>query len=88
MLLGLAAGFLPCGLSWAMIIKAATTQDVTAGFLTMGAFGLGTVPALFLMGFSASFLSLKARFLGERIAAFSLLAMGLILIFKGGRIFV
>ncbi len=88
MLLGLAAGFLPCGLSWAMIVKAATTQDVAAGFLTMGAFGLGTVPALFLVGFSASFLSLRARFLGERIAAFSLLAMGFILIFKGGRIFV
>ncbi len=88
MLLGLAAGFLPCGLSWAMIVKSATTQDVAAGFLTMEAFGLGTVPALFLVGFSASFLSLKVRFLGERIASFSLLVMGLILIFKGGRIFV
>ena len=88
MVLGLATGFLPCGLSWAMIVKAGTTQNVAAGFLTMVAFGLGTVPALFLIGFSASFLSLQTRFLGERVAALSVIVMGLILVFKGARIFV
>ena len=88
MALGLAAGFLPCGFSWAMIVKAATTQSVGVGFLTMVSFGLGTVPALFLIGFSASFLSLQTRFLGERVAAVAVMVMGLILIFKGARIFV
>ncbi len=88
MALGLATGFLPCGLSWAMIVKAATAPNVGAGFLTMVSFGLGTVPALFLIGFSASFLSLRTRFLGERVAAVAVMVMGLILIFKGARIFV
>jgi uncharacterized protein len=87
-LLGAATGFLPCGLSWAMIVKAATTHDLAQGFLTMAAFGLGTVPALFLTGFSASYVSLRTRFLGERVAALSVIAMGLILVFKGARIFV
>ncbi len=87
-LLGAATGFLPCGLSWAMIVKAATTQDLARGFLTMAAFGLGTIPALFLTGFSASYVSLRTRFLGERVAALSVVAMGLILVFKGARIFV
>ncbi len=87
MMLGLATGFLPCGFSWAMIVKAATTHNLGAGFLTMVSFGLGTVPALFLIGFSASFLSLRTRFLGERVAAIAVIVMGLILIFKGARIF-
>ncbi len=88
MALGLATGFLPCGLSWAMIVKSATTENLGVGFLTMVSFGLGTVPALFLIGFSASFLSLRARFLGERVAAVAVIVMGSILIFKGARIFV
>ena len=88
MALGLATGFLPCGLSWAMIVKSATTENLGAGFLTMMSFGLGTVPALFLIGFSASFLSLQTRLLGERVAAVAVIVMGLILIFKGARIFV
>jgi sulfite exporter TauE/SafE len=87
MALGLAVGFLPCMLSWAMVIKAATTQSLFAGLLTMISFGLGTVPALFLTGLSASLLSLKIRFLGERVAAASVIAMGIILIFKGSKYF-
>ena len=87
-LLGLATGFLPCALSWAMVVKAATTQNVLSGFLTMVLFGMGTVPALFFLGLSASFLSLKMRFFGERLAALSLMGMGLILIFKGVKYFV
>ena len=88
MLLGLATGFLPCGLSWAMIVKAATTQSPAAGYLTMAAFGLGTVPALFLTGLSASIFSLKTRILGEKVAALSVIAMGLILVFKGAKVFI
>ena len=45
-LLGLLAGFMPCCLSWAMIAKAATEQEIVTDFLTMIAFGLGTIPAL------------------------------------------
>jgi|WetSurMetagenome_2_1015567.scaffolds.fasta_scaffold09610_4 uncharacterized protein len=85
MALGMAVGFLPCGLSWAMVVKAATTEQVLTGFLVMVAFGLGTVPALFLPGISASLLSLRSRLIGERLAALSVIAMGLILIFKAGR---
>jgi sulfite exporter TauE/SafE len=87
MALGLATGFLPCGLSWAMIAKAATTGHVVVGFLTMVAFGLGTAPALFVTGFSASYFTLRTRLLGERIAAISIIVMGLIMVMKGGKIF-
>jgi len=88
LILGLSAGFLPCGLSWAMIAKAATTQNIPAGFLTMICFGFGTMPALLVAGFSASFLSLNVRILGERVAAISVIIMGLIVLSKGAKILV
>ncbi len=87
-LLGMGAGFLPCMLSWAMISKAATAQNPLAGFLVMALFGLGTLPALFLTGLSASLFTLKIRILGERVAAASVIALGVILVFKGARYFV
>jgi len=85
--LGLITGFLPCMLTWAMIVKAATTQNLWGGFLTMISFGLGTVPALFLTGLSASLLSLRVRIFGERVAALSVIVMGFILVFKGSKYF-
>jgi uncharacterized protein len=81
--LGCTVGFLPCMLSWAMIIKAALTGNPAAGFLYMILFGLGTVPVLLFTGFSASLLSLKVRLAGERMAALSVIVMGLILVLKG-----
>ena len=81
--LGFAVGFLPCMLSWAMIVKAASTGNPIAGFLFMVLFGLGTLPVLFFTGFSASFLSFRLRLAGERLAASSVLVMGILLLVKG-----
>ena len=86
--LGLFVGFLPCMLSYAMIVKAATTQNVMLGFLTMISFGIGTLPLLFFTGFSASFLGARTRILGERLAAATAICMGLILLWKGSKYFI
>ena len=83
--LGMAVGFLPCMLSWAMIVKAAIAATPLHGFFTTVTFGLGTVPALFLTGLPASLLSLRVRFLGERAAAAAVIGMGCILVFKGAK---
>ena len=85
--LGLATGFLPCMLSWAMIVKAAFTPSPVHGFVTMALFGLGTVPVLFFTGLSASLFSLRVRLAGERVAACSVIAMGLMLVIKGAKYF-
>ena len=82
-ILGFAVGFLPCMLSWAMIVKAATTGNAVTGFLFMVIFGLGTLPVLFFTGFSASSLSFRLRLAGERVAASSVLVMGILLLVKG-----
>lgn len=44
--LGLTWGFLPCGLVYTMLLTAMSTGTFIDGFLTMLAFGLGTLPAL------------------------------------------
>jgi sulfite exporter TauE/SafE len=85
--LGIFSGFLPCMLSFAMIVKAATTANYALGFFTMLLFGLGTLPVLFFTGLSASFLSIKGRLVGERVAGVMAAVMGLILIVKAGRHF-
>jgi sulfite exporter TauE/SafE len=69
-----------------MLIKAATTENMAEGFMTMVAFGLGTVPTLLGLGISASFFTLRTRLIGERLAAFSVILMGLILAFQGAKL--
>jgi len=51
--LGLLFGFLPCGFLYAMALTAAQSADSFRGAGTMIAFGLGTMPALFLVGSAA-----------------------------------
>lgn len=49
-LLGVALGFIPCGLLYAALAAAAATGEALAGVLAMLAFTAGTVPALFAVG--------------------------------------
>jgi uncharacterized protein len=49
-LLGVALGFLPCGLLYGAIAAAASSGSAVAGGLTMVAFVLGTIPALVGVG--------------------------------------
>jgi hypothetical protein len=48
--LGLALGFLPCGLLWGALGAAAGSGGPWRGMLAMAAFTLGTVPSLVLVG--------------------------------------
>ncbi len=48
--LGVANGFLPCPLVYAFAAQAAASGGALPGLLTMAAFGVGTFPALLLMG--------------------------------------
>lgn len=48
--LGVALGFIPCGLLYGALAVAAASSDPVAGALGMGAFALGTVPTLMAVG--------------------------------------
>ncbi len=61
--LGMLLGFLPCGMLYAMALTAVQSADSLTGALTMGAFGLGTIPALFLVGSAAQWISSKKNWM-------------------------
>ena len=81
--LGFTIGFLPCCLSWAMLLTAASTMHYGKGFLVMLAFGIGTVPALVFTGVICTFLTPRTRIMGETLAGLAVVIMGLALILRG-----
>jgi len=53
-MLGALWGWLPCGMVYAMLVFALSSQDMLQGGLIMLAFGLGTLPTLLLLGTAAA----------------------------------
>lgn len=81
--LGLLLGFMPCGLIYAALLKSVSTGTVFAGALTMTAFGLGTSASLLGIGIFSSAFSLRLSRWGSRLAAVSVLLLGLFLVTRG-----
>ncbi|SHI69718.1 hypothetical protein SAMN02745165_00590 [Malonomonas rubra DSM 5091] len=54
--IGLLFGLMPCGMLYAMLLTAAQSADTATGMLMMLAFGLGTFPALLLLGQTSNWL--------------------------------
>ncbi|HSH56727.1 MAG TPA: sulfite exporter TauE/SafE family protein [Halomonas sp.] len=76
--LGAVWGWLPCGLVYSMLTWSLAIADPLHGALLMGAFGLGTLPALLATGFAARQLSGLIRHRATRsIAALSIIAFAL-----------
>lgn len=73
---GLLMGFLPCGLSYTMQIKAAATGAPVFGMLTMLVFGLGTVPGLTAVGTLAASAGGSVRRQVQHASAALAIAMG------------
>jgi sulfite exporter TauE/SafE len=81
--LGLALGFLPCGLLYAALLKAMATGSAAAGAFSMAAFGLGTAGALLAIGIFSSTLKRGLGRWSGLLSAASVAAMGLFLIWRG-----
>jgi uncharacterized protein len=80
---GLLTPFLPCGVLYAMILKAAETGNAGAGALTMFAFGAGTAPALLLAGLATTYINIWLRLYATRLAGVMVVLMGVLLVFRG-----
>lgn len=71
-------GWLPCGLVYSILTWAAIAGGSLEGALVMGAFGLGTLPSMLLVGFGATKLKqLQQSRTFRHIAAVSIIAYGL-----------
>jgi len=80
--LGLALGFLPCGLVYMALLRSVATGTAAGGALCMVAFGLGTAAALLTVGMFGSVLRFRWNRLGSRLAAVSVMALGLFLLLR------
>ncbi|MEJ2054508.1 MAG: sulfite exporter TauE/SafE family protein [Calditrichaceae bacterium] len=80
---GMVLGLIPCGLVYAVGAKAAATQSVIGGFLTMLIFGLGTFPAMLLTGITVNLFSQKLRGQLYRIAALMVILLGILTVLRG-----
>ncbi len=81
--LGLLWGLLPCGLVFAMLINAASTQTIWGGALTMIAFGLGTVPTLLGFGLASGAIAPQLRGQLMKVAALIVILFGAQAILRG-----
>jgi len=80
---GLMLGFLPCGLTYAMQIQAASTGSWLEGFIIMLAFGLSTFPILLITALSAGGIRKKWRTTIRRAGVYIAIVMGVLSIMKG-----
>jgi sulfite exporter TauE/SafE len=83
LLLGFANGLLPCGMVYIAIALALTTKTIINGAILMGMFGLGTLPALILLSYAGSFVSLSVRNYIRRITPVFMLVIAVLLILRG-----
>jgi sulfite exporter TauE/SafE len=77
--LGLAWGWLPCGMTYSMLLLSATTASVAMGAAVMLAFGVGTLPSMVTatVAFERIARALSSRATLRNVAGALLLAFGL-----------
>ena len=80
---GVFNGFLPCPLVYAFVAEAASSFRPLVGVLTMASFGLGTFPAMLMMGGVGQILTPAWRRRGVTFAGGCILALGLITLSRG-----
>ena len=84
LILGALWGWLPCGLIYSTLAWTATSSSPLESGLLMVIFGLGTLPAMLAIGFSAaSFLSFLRHQLVRQCAGALLISYGVWTIFSG-----
>lgn len=80
---GVAFGFLPCGLTYAMQMTAASTGSGLQGAAVMALFGLSTFPALAAAASIASFANRNWRRFMRKASVMTAIAVGVISILRG-----
>lgn len=83
--LGLALGFLPCGLLYGALAAAAASGTFLAGAFVMAAFAAGTVPALLVVGFAGHVAGRRWRSLVGKAAPALMILNAAILSFMAWR---
>lgn len=81
--LGLALGFLPCGVSWTIFLGSAASGGAAPGLLMALSFGLATVPGLLLPALLGAVIGQRARGALRRAGGLVVAALGVLFILRG-----
>jgi uncharacterized protein len=80
--LGLMLGLLPCSLSYGAFAMALQAESVMKGMILGGAFGLGTLPGLLLLGTGIGAIMRRFQRWSDILSGMLMLGMGLKLLFR------
>ncbi len=83
---GILNGLIPCTLVYFFLANALATGSILSSSIYMGIFGLATIPALFFLGTSSSFIGSKYKKLFNYISSFLIMGYGLWTIIKGSMV--
>jgi len=83
LLAGVFTGFLPCGLVYAALAKAAEAANPLGGWTGMIVFGLGTTPAMVAIGCSSTLVSVRLRTRVLQLAACFVILLGGVTVYRG-----
>jgi len=82
-IVGLANGLLPCGMVYAAIAGALVSSSVLSATLFMAAFGMATMPAMFLLMMFGSSMPLQFRMRLRKLTPFVMAIVAALLIIRG-----
>lgn len=85
-LIGLLNGLLPCGLVYMAIAGAVAAHHPYQGMCFMMSFGLGTLPAMMLVGLTGNMLGQRLRSSIRNAAPYVIGMMGLLLVLRGANL--
>ena len=80
---GLLNGILPCGFVYLALAGASATGSILGGGIYMFLFGLGTLPMMFILSMSGSFVSQKVRTVVNKFSPIIAIGLALFLINRG-----
>lgn len=83
---GVLLGFMPCGLSYAAVMMAATLANPIYGMAAMWLFTLGTLPALFLANLTAAYAARRWQNAMWRMGRVMMAFNGLLLLATAGKL--
>ncbi len=81
--IGVLNGFLPCGMVYSGAALALSSAHPLTGALTMASFGLGTLPAMLMLGLLAYRLGTQLRERLQQVGALVLIGVGVMTIWRG-----
>jgi len=82
-LMGMANGFLPCGMVYMAVAGAVSSVSITHSVIFMALFGAGTLPAMMMVGYFGQTIPMSMRTSMRKAVPYFIAVMGLILVLRG-----